>query len=776
VYNSCVQSSDRVGVPVRACIAAFVLILSIGCGKSLEDYIQKGNSLFASDKFAEAELNYRKALQKDPKSGEAYYRLALAELKQKKGPQAFQSLIQAVQLAPEHQAAKTELANLALTSYLGDPQHPKVLYDLLLRFSGEWLKKDPGSVDGLRIKGYLAMEERRPDEAAELFRRALQSNPRQEKITLGLMDALFRNNQAADAEKVGLDFIAAEKTAGDVYDALYRLYAAANRPADAEILLVRKVKENPQNAEYILQLAGHYVRVRKKPEMAAALQSFLANPAAGPKAHLEAGDFFAAIGDWPSALEQYNAGVESNPKDAPLYQDRIARSLLSQDKREEGLKVLNAAIAQSPDDKEARALRAALLLGNGTAGKPGEGLQEFQSLVEQNPDDVFLKYVLSKAQLETGDLAGARIQLLEVVKRRPQFLEAQLSLAQIALRERNLTQAVQYAGVVLELAPDNYAAQLIRGSALLRLGNLDEAGAALGRLSRQNPASIDVRLQLASLALRRRKFAEAEVAFGKIRDSNPNELRAIQGLVDTDLAQHRMDKALARLEAELKRAHGVPQLRYMMASVALRGGNYNLAIETLRQLAAESSDSINPQLELANVFRLKGDLTNAINTLQKAAVLQPKDQRPAAMLAVLLDMSNRKQEAKLQCRRALAMTPNDPALMNNLAYLLAETGDSLDEALKLARQAVQAAPAQPTFADTLGLVYLKKDQNDDALEIFNNLVRKFPDDPTIAFHTGLAWYQKGQMSKAKTELTRALQRRPSKEIETSATDLLGRLN
>jgi hypothetical protein len=80
VYNSFVKSTGRELITVKATGTVFVLTLLLGCGKSVDDYIKKGNSLFSSDQFAEAELNYRKALQKDSKSGEAYYRLALAEL------------------------------------------------------------------------------------------------------------------------------------------------------------------------------------------------------------------------------------------------------------------------------------------------------------------------------------------------------------------------------------------------------------------------------------------------------------------------------------------------------------------------------------------------------------------------------------------------------------------------------------------------------------------------------------------------------------------------
>jgi len=247
-------------------------------------------------------------------------------------------------------------------------------------------------------------------------------------------------------------------------------------------------------------------------------------------------------------------------------------------------------------------------------------------------------------------------------------------------------------------------------------------------------------------------------------------------LVDTNLAQNRPEKALALLEEELRRSKGAPQVHALMANTALRGGKYNVAIEHLRQLADQSTGSIDAHLQLADVFRLRGDYANAEAALQKAALLQPKDPRPASLMVFLLEMQNRQRDAKEQARRALSLQPGDPSAMNNLAYLLADTGDSLEEALRLARKAVEKAPTNAAFQDTLGYIYLKKDQNDDALEVFNGLLRKFPDEPMCHYHLGMAWYQKGDRSRAKIELTKALDLNPSKEIETGVKGLLDRLN
>ena len=208
------------------------------------------------------------------------------------------------------------------------------------------MAENPNSPEGLRIKGYLAMLDRRPDEAVTLLERAHQTNPKELKITLALMDALTQSGKATAADKVGLDFLASDKSAADVYDALYRLYTATKRPDDAEKILVRKVKENPKRGEYSLELAAHYVGAGKKPQMEGAIEAFLANSGGNPNAHLQAGDFFVRLGDWSRAIEQFQAGLAANPKQQSLYQDRIARALISQNKSDDALKLLNTVLKQ----------------------------------------------------------------------------------------------------------------------------------------------------------------------------------------------------------------------------------------------------------------------------------------------------------------------------------------------------------------------------------------------------------------------------------------------
>lgn len=773
LYIGHTMKSTLLWARVAVIIAPLVLLLS-GC-RSAKSYLDKGNAAFARGQFDDASLNFRKAAQKDPDFGEAYYRAAQSELKQNKTAEALQDFQTAARLMSNDDAVKTDLTNLMLGAYIGDPNRPKFLYDLLLRYSGEWLRRDPNSMQGLRIKGYLAMLEQRPDEAVGLFRRAHQWHPKDEKITDGLMDALYRANQPAEAEKVGLDFLATDKSASDIYDALFRIDMAAHRLEDAENILVRKVDSNPNENTYILELAAFYSGQHKKPELDQTMRRLLSNPGKDPRVHIEAGDFYQSIGDLSDALNQYRVG-SANKSDKLLCQNRIARILLLENNRQEGLKVLDQTLAQYPEDAEARALRAALLIGEPGEGKPGEGIKDLRALSEKNPGDLFLKFLLARGLAESHDFAEARTRLQEIVKLRPQFLEAHLMLADIAFKQNDMIETLQQAEAALEVDPQNLRARMLRGSSLLGQGNLDEAEAVLASLARQVPQSVEVQLKLAQVSLKRRNYAEAEAAFNKILLAHPSEWRAVAGLVETDLAQNRSEHALEWLDAELTHSHGAPAVRYLLASTALRSGKYDLAIDNFRELADQTPNSADALIDLADVYRLKGDIHNAIATLQKAVLLQPKDPRPSALLPFLLESENRIQEAKQVARRALAARPKDAVAMNNLAYLLAETGDSLDEAVKLSRAAVSQSPSNPVFLDTLGFVYLKRDQNDDALDIFERLIRRYPNDPACAYHTGMAWYQKGDRMRAKALLAHALELRPSKEIEADASDLLNRLN
>src|ERR1700678_2909482 len=181
------------------------LVSISGCRTSTQGYVAKGNKLFDAGKYADAAINYRKAIQKDKSYGEAYYHLGLAEIKEQNPREAFDALYRAFQLLPTNFDVKEQLGSLALEYYLLDPQRPQPYYRLVKQASDELLKKNPKSFEGLREQAYLAMTDGKRDESTVIFRKALEVTPSDPTVTTALIQNLIVTGHGTEAERLALD-------------------------------------------------------------------------------------------------------------------------------------------------------------------------------------------------------------------------------------------------------------------------------------------------------------------------------------------------------------------------------------------------------------------------------------------------------------------------------------------------------------------------------------------------------------------------------------------
>src|SRR5215471_772845 len=173
-----------------------------GCTRTAQDYLRSGNKFFEAGKYEDAEIQYRKALQKNANFGEAYYRIGLVKIEQHNGAEAYQPLFRAVQLMPDSDDAKTKLADVSFALYVVAPTHPKAAYDQVESLADQLLAKDRNSFEGLRLKGSLRLVDRNPKAAIVLFERANQIVPMRQDLVEGLVQALFQDNRVAEGERL----------------------------------------------------------------------------------------------------------------------------------------------------------------------------------------------------------------------------------------------------------------------------------------------------------------------------------------------------------------------------------------------------------------------------------------------------------------------------------------------------------------------------------------------------------------------------------------------
>jgi adenylate cyclase len=224
---------------LSALLALLVTLLMVDCGS--ESYLAKGLRYSELGKDADARIQFRKAIQKDPRLGKAYYYLGLLDFKERNVVAALADFEQAVELMPGDLEAEARLADLRLGAYLADPKRSKILYERIDRAARDLLNKDADSYAGLRLEGYLAMADGKPERAVEYFQHALRRKPDELDLSTALVQNLLLANRTEEAERVAVAFIQAHKSYGPMYDILYNHYIASHRPADAEQLLKTKM-------------------------------------------------------------------------------------------------------------------------------------------------------------------------------------------------------------------------------------------------------------------------------------------------------------------------------------------------------------------------------------------------------------------------------------------------------------------------------------------------------------------------------------------------------
>jgi tetratricopeptide (TPR) repeat protein len=751
-----------------------LLFLGAGCSRP-EDYLERGKRASARGDQAEAVLDFRKAIQKNPQYVDAFRELGHSQFALGDREGSLASLGRALQLRPGDDSLRAEVGDAALALYLADPRRPKVQYDQVAKIAQELLAKDPKSFDGLRFQASLLYTDNRVEEAIAAFRKANAVKPMMPGVVLPLVDALWKNGQTAEAENLAVELVKQHKDYLQTYDWLYGMYESTNRPAQAEAILVQKAANNPNDARSILQLAAYYAQAKKPVEMVAALNQMLQRPKDFPARFFMLGDFYAGLRNWGEATRWFNTGINQDPKNTREYQKRLVAVYVNQQKRKEALDLLARLIQERPNEWSLRVERAEIWIAGKDKEDLARAITECQTLVTGLPRDPRMKFLLGRAYFEKGDKEAAGKAFAQAAAQARSFLEPRIALAGLDRETANFKETVRLADEILAVDPNNFSGRLLHASGSRGLGNLDIAERELEALAREAPQSPDVQLELGLVSLARKQYAAAERMFNSLYQSSRSDVRALAGLAEVYLAEGQGDRAVQMVTGEVNRLPNSMEMRELLAATALNAGKRDVALEQYQKLTQMAPDNARYFVNLADLFREKSDYENEVTALDKASKLAPDNAVVAGRLALAEDLSGNKKQAAVEYKRSLDLAPTDPALLNNRAFFIAEDGGNLDEALEYSQAAVRKVPGNPDLLDTLAWVYTKRKMADSAIEILDKLVRQNPDRSSFHYHLGTALALKGDKAKAKAELAVALTKKPAPDEEEKIKDLIGKL-
>lgn len=765
----------------RAAASALLLLMAVVLNGCLGDseaakkrLLETGNKYYDTGKFKEASIIYRKVLQKDQKYGEAYYRLGLSELKQGRYGDSVRWLRRASELQPENDDAHAKLGDLYLTIYLADRGKYKQLLVDFQELSEKLLKRNPKHFEGLRMRGYLAVANENWKEAITYFQQADSVKPDQGHVQLALAQAMVADKQADEAIALVKKSLDKNKQYGPLYDFLYAASMSRKDVPGAEAILEQKVANNSNTPAFLLEMAGHYFRMKQDDKVQQTISRLTADPKKFPDAYRLAGDFYFRTQKFDRAFAAYDQGANSQADQKATFRKKQVELLALQNKREEAVALAQKVVAEYPDDHEAKALRASLRLQGGDKKELDTAIAEFQSVLNKMQDNPVVRFNLGEAYLAKGDTDAARTQFSEAIKLRPSYVPPKLALGRIHLAKREYARAQQLADEILQTNGGFLPARLLRVSALTGLQDAKTARKELEFLLEKVPGLADARYLMALLDLAEKRLPESEAGFKQLMDKK--DPRGMMGLVEVLMATNRAPQAKQILENSLKeKPANATAVKLALANISLRSQNFDDAATQYQALIQENPKSAGLYLRLGETYYNAKRYDEAAGAFSKAGELAPAEVDPVVRLAMAYEKSGKKDMVKPLYDKILQLQPDNYIALNNVAYMLVESGGDINLALTYVQKARQQEPNNPDIADTLGWIYLKKNQPDDAIKIFRNLLEKKPESVLWRYHIAEAFFQKGDKLQARKELEQAIKNKPSADEKQKIERLMSRL-
>lgn len=771
------HDKQRAGLPANLVAAVSLALLLASCSSPQEkaaEFVAQAQKLYAAGDYDGAALEARNAAQIEPKNAEARYLIALVFEQKAEVREAIGSLLIAVDANPQHEKAQLKLGTLFffVGAYAEAEKHagiaaglapgnPEVLLlqaRLLLQkkdYAGglttldSVIASDPGNLDALVLKAILLT----------------QSDP---QAALAFIDTTIKNMDAQQAR--GLRRM--------------RIPLLADlQPALVESELKSLMSDFPEDDEYPVQLAGHYAQsgrvddaektirtlAERRPKdvnVRLGLVQFLAERRGAEAAEAALKEFAAELPDRPElgmalarryeqtkrpdlAVATYQDIAKREPKTPAglSARNKVAQIAFVRGNADEGRKLIDAILADVPEEPEALLVRAGLRIDE---GKYDDAIADLRTILRSKETAEPALLLLAQAYVRTNNPTLAADTYRRLLAVNPLQATAATSLAAILADQNDLPGAVQTLGDYLRNAPNDMVTLAALTGFQLRQGDDKAAEITARRIMAIEGQPGIGEFQLGRVYQLRQQYPEALQAFRASRKLRPDDPLPLEGLADVLVASGKTDLAIQELRSYLKTRPDQPQARYVLAGILAGQGDKAGARAAYEQLLKGQPDVAVHYIGLA---RLEESPASRVVILERGLKAAPRDNGLRRLLAEDYQRVRRQDDAIRLYEEILAAEPKHPAATNDLAALLLDHRTdqaSHQRALDLAR--TFADSRNPLALDTLGWAYYRTGDADQAARVLERAVAINSNVPVLHYHLGMAYLAAGNTARAKEAL------------------------
>ncbi len=743
--------------------------------------MERGQELLAERDYAKARVEFRNALQIDPKNAEA--RTLLGETAEALGDfeEAVNNYRYALALDENQVKARARLGRMMV--FGGVP-------DQALEIIEPGLVKDPNSADLLAVRAAVHLQKGESDAARKDAEAALAAQPNHSDATAVLATLLWREDRR-DETLAMLDKTIKASPDDLVLRQIYaQLLLTAEKSDLAEVQLKEIVRLEPGIPGHRYRLAQLQASRQKTDEAIATLRDAVEAKPEDVDAKIALATLIAAQKSFDQAEKELLGFVKASPKDLDLrlgvarfyemngkleqgeamYREvmkdagdktagvtartRIASILIRSGKPEEGAKLVDEVLATNPSDADALVMRAQLAI---QGGNPEDAITDLRTALRDQPTNLLLIAQLAQAYIRSGNMALAEQTLRQAMQASPRDAKTRLALAQFLVNKGEADKARPVLEQLVRDDPNNMEA--LEGYAKLMLMLKDpsaalQAAATLQTLLPKSATGFNL-AGIAQQALERTDEARKSFEAGLAAD--PTAFEPLVALSQLDVAAGNAAQALARIDVRIATQPDDARLHNLRGD--LLAAMRRLPDAEASYVAASKLQPAwsQPYRGQASALVAAGQTDRAIEVLKIALGSTGNSAEIALDLGTLYTTQNRPDAAAVVYDRVLERDPNNLIAANNLAMILVTNRSdaaSLERAGKLAERLANSD--NPAFLDTYGWVLFKQGRYDDAVAPLAKAVAKVPQSQEIRYHLGMAQLKAGKIAEARASLEAAV--------------------
>ena len=749
-------------------------------------FIERGQQLMAARDYEKARLEFRNALQIDPKDGKLQHLAGTAAEKVGNYDEAAALYQAAITTDKSNLKAQADLARLYL--FGGLPEQGQKLIDAGLAVA-------PTNADLLVVRGALRIQAGDKLGALADAEQAFKTAPGSENAASLLASLYSQSGRLPDAVRVVDQAIRLAPGSVDLRIVLAQLDLNSGRPEAAELQLLEVVKLEPANLAHRYRLAQFYLlqknvdaaeqTLRKAvqtklddfaPKLALAnliaehrsfeaaeksLKDLIAQSSASAPLQLGLGQFYETHGRLSQAEAVYR-GLIADQQTGP--QGLTARNLLAAIQLRahhsaEAAQLLEEVLAASPRDNEALVMRANLAIARGDAPA---AITDLRAVLRDQPNAPVVLRGLARAYLVNKDSTLAEETLRQATQADPRDIATRLQLADLLIKGGKPEQAQPTIDQLVTDQPGS--AQALEAAFRVQFARQDFAAA---RRSAAAIQTVDPKqplgFYLAGLVDQAQgKLEPARANFEQALALRPDVAEPLVEAVHADIALKQADRAIARIEAVIARSPGNALAHNLKGEVLYSLKQYDFAIRSFNEAIRLAPQWWVPYRGVGAAEMAAGRMPAGITAYQRGIEASKGAPPLITELAGIYEQQAQPDKAIAAYEAWIARDPVSEVAANNLAMVLvtyrAKDANAMNRALQLANRFASSQTA--AYADTYGWVRFCRGEFAEAIPPLQRAVSLAPSALQLRYHLGMAQYKVGQMAAAQQNLELAVAGKP----------------